>query len=134
MVKGQKGGRRGPQDQELGLSPGAAEPALAPALVLTYTDPSQTYYAPATPRVSAAKSTYTTQVTVANPTAAAWGTNWQLGYHWVANDGTTLVSTPTTPVYTALPAALSPGAQAALPDTVATPATATGVASTRSGQ
>ena len=28
----------------------------------------------------------------------------QLGYHWVDSDGTTLVSTPVTPVYTALPA------------------------------
>src|SRR5215469_1582083 len=57
-----------PQDQELWLSPGAAEPALRPELVITYTDPaSQTYEAPATPKVSAAKSTYTTQVTVTNP-------------------------------------------------------------------
>src|SRR5260370_19346929 len=133
MVKGQKGGRPGPQDQELWLSPGAAEPALRPALVLTYTDPAQTYYAPATPRVSAAKSTYTTSVTVANPTAAAWGTNWQLGYHWVANDSTTLVTTPVTPVYTALPATLNPGSQAALTETAPTPDTVTGPAGTRSG-
>src|SRR6266851_3100472 len=133
MIKVQNESSTGPQDQELWLSPGAAEPSLAPALVLTYTDPSQTYYAPATPRVSAAKSTYTTSVTVANPTAAAWGTNWQLGYHWVANDGTTLVSTPATPVYTALPAALNPGSQAALTETVATPDTVTGAAGTRSG-
>jgi RHS repeat-associated protein len=133
MIKLQNEASTGPQDQELWLSPGAAEPALAPALVVTYTDPAQTYYAPATPHVSAAKATYTTQVTVTNPTAAAWGTNWQLGYHWVANDGTTLVSTPTTPVYTALPATVNPGSQAALTETVATPDTVTGAASTRSG-
>src|SRR5216683_2451639 len=133
MIKVQNEASTGPQDQELWLSTGAAEPALAPALVLTYTDPSQTYYAPATPHVSAAKSTYTTQVTVANPTAAAWGTNWQLGYHWAANDGPTLVTTPATPVYTALPAALNPGSQAALTETVATPDTVTGAAGTRSG-
>ena len=134
MIKVQNEASTGPQDQELWLSPGAAEPALAPALVITYTDPaSQTYEAPATPKVSAAKSTYTTAVTVTNPTAAAWGTNWQLGYHWVANDGTTLVSTPTTPVYTALPATLNPGSQATLTETVATPDTVTGAAGTRSG-
>jgi len=133
MIKLQDESSTGPQDQELWLSTGAAEPALAPALVVTYTDPAQTYYAPATPRVSAAKSTYTTQVTVTNPTAAAWGTNWQLGYHWVANDGTTLVSTPTTPVYTALPATVNPGSQATLAETVATPDTVTGAGSTRSG-
>ncbi|HEX9030339.1 MAG TPA: DNRLRE domain-containing protein, partial [Streptosporangiaceae bacterium] len=133
MIKVQNEASTAPQDQELWLSPGAAEPALAPTLVVTYTDPSQTYYAPATPRVSAAKSTYSTQVTVTNPTASAWGTNWQLGYHWVANDGTTLVSTPTTPVYTALPATLNPGSQATITETVATPDTVTGVAGTRSG-
>jgi YD repeat-containing protein len=133
MIKLQNQASTGPQDQELWLSTGAAEPALAPELVVTYTDPAQTYYAPATPHVSAAKSTYTTQVTVTNPTAAAWGTNWRLGYHWVANDGTTLVSTPATPVYTALPATLNPGSQAALTETVATPDTVTGAASTRSG-
>src|SRR5262249_8483169 len=134
MIKLQNEASTGPQDQELWLSTGASEPALAPALVVTYTDPaSQTYEAPATPKVSAAKSTYTTQVTVTNPTAAAWGTNWRLGYHWVANDGTTLVSTPTTPVYTALPATVNPGPQATLTETVATPDTVTGAASTRSG-
>ena len=120
MIKVQNEASTGPQDQELWLSTGAAEPALAPALVVTYTDPAaQTYEAPATPKVSAAKSAYTTQVTVTNPTAAAWGTNWQLGYHWVDSDGTTLVSTPATPVYTALPATLNPGSQATLAETVA---------------
>jgi RHS repeat-associated protein len=133
MIKLQNESSTGPQDQEVWMSTGAAEPSLAPALLVTYTDPAQTYYAPATPHVSAAKSTYTTQVTVANPTGSAWGTNWQLGYHWVTPDGTTLVTTPTTPVYTALPAALNPGSQAALTETVATPDTVTGTAGTRSG-
>jgi len=65
MIKLQNEASTGPQNQELWLSPGAAGPALAPALVVTYTDPaSQTYEAPATPKVSAAKSTYTTAVTV----------------------------------------------------------------------
>jgi RHS repeat-associated protein len=115
-----------PQEQELFLDTSAAEAALRPELVVTYTEPTpeDTYYAPDTPQVSAAASSYTTDVTVTNTTTSTWSRkDWALSYHWLAPDGTD-VTTSSDVAETALPSDLAPGAQATLTATVDTPATA----------
>jgi RHS repeat-associated protein len=102
-----------PQEHTLFAGPGTAEPALAPALVVTYLDPTSanTYYAPTTPTKMAPGSTYTVPVTVNNTTTSTWAAaSEKLTYHWTLPDGTDVTNTGNQ-LTTALPADMAPGSQ-----------------------
>jgi YD repeat-containing protein len=109
------------------LSSEAAEPLLRPTLQVTYLEPTaaSTYHAPTSPALVAPATTYTTPVTVSNPTLTTWTTTgWELSYHWVRPDGTE-VSDPSNQVATALPQDVSPGETVDIAAQLKTPVSST---------
>jgi RHS repeat-associated protein len=113
----------GPQERTLFAGTSTAEPKLAPALVVTYLDPTSenTYYAPTTPAKMAPGSTYTVPVTVNNTTGSTWAAASQkLTYHWTLPDGTDVTNT-SNQATTALPADLAPGSATTVNATVTPP-------------
>ncbi|WP_069462975.1 DNRLRE domain-containing protein [Actinacidiphila rubida] len=117
-----------PQERTIFAGPATAEPALAPALVVTYLDtsPGSTYYAPTTPSGMVPGTTYTVPVTINNTTAAAWSASSEvLTYHWLLPDGTD-VTTSGNQLQTALPADLVPADTVTLNAQVTPPAVADG--------
>jgi RHS repeat-associated protein len=106
------------------LSSEGAEPLLRPTLQVTYLEPTaaSTYYAPANLTLVAPAGTYTTPVTLSNPTTTTWTpAGWELSYHWVRPDGTE-VSAPSNQVATPLPEDISPGETVDVTAQVKTPA------------
>ncbi|WP_075018058.1 DNRLRE domain-containing protein [Actinacidiphila rubida] len=102
-----------PQERTLFAGPNTAEPLLAPALVVTYLDPTpgDTYYAPTTPTKMAPGTTYTVPVTVNNTTNSTWAASTeQLTYHWTLPDGTDVTGSGNQ-LTTKLPADMAPGSQ-----------------------
>jgi RHS repeat-associated protein len=113
----------GPQDQELFLDTSAAEPALRPELVVTYTDPTpeNTYYAPQLPDPMSSATSYTVPVTLTNTTATTWAkADWVLSYHWLLPDGTD-ISDSSDQQQTPLAADMAPGSVATINAAVKTP-------------
>ncbi|NUP48289.1 MAG: DNRLRE domain-containing protein, partial [Catenulispora sp.] len=105
-----------PQERTIFAGPATAEPALAPALVVTYLDTSteSTYYAPSTPTSMNPGTTYSVPVTVNNTTASTWSAaNVVLTYHWLLPDGTDVTGTGSQ-LQTALPSDLGPAATVTL--------------------
>ena len=103
------------------LSAEAAEPLLRPTLEVTYLEqtPESTYYAPQTPTQVAPASTYTTPVSVSNPTQAVWKTtDWQLSYQWTRADGSAVAGSQ---AVTPLPADIPAGGTVDMTATVTTP-------------
>ncbi|GIF23486.1 RHS repeat-associated protein [Actinoplanes tereljensis] len=107
------------------LSAEAQEPLLRPTLEVTYLEqtPESTYYAPELPDGAPPATTFTTPVSVSNPTADTWtAADWQLSYAWTREDGEAV--TGSTEV-TALPADVPSGGTADLTATVTTPPSTT---------
>lgn len=112
-------------ERELFLDTSAPDQALAPELVVTYTEPSaaDTYYVPSLPSPMTSATSYTVPVTLTNTTASAWpAADWVLSYHWLTPDGTD-VSDASDQKQTALPADMAPGAVTTVSATVQTPDT-----------
>jgi RHS repeat-associated protein len=106
------------------LASEAAEPLLRPTLQVTYLEPTaaSTYHAPATPDLVTPSATYTTPVTLSNPTLTAWApATWELSYHWVQPDGTE-VSNTSNQVGTPLPEQIDPGETVDVAAQIKTPA------------
>jgi RHS repeat-associated protein len=106
------------------LSSEAAEPLLRPTLEVTYLEPTpaSTYHAPASPDLVAPAASYTTPLTISNPTLSTWTVaGWELSYHWLRPDGTE-ISNPANQVATALPEDISPGETVDLTAALNTPA------------
>lgn len=90
----------------------SSEPLLRPTLQVTYLEktPSSTYYAAATPDRMSPATTYTTPVTVSNPTSIPWtAADYELSYHWALPDGTDVTNTGNQ-VFTPLPRNIAVGA------------------------
>lgn len=112
-------------ERELFLDTTAPEQALAPELVVTYTEPTaaDTYYSPQLPSPMTSGTSYTVPVTLTNTTSAAWSaSDWVLSYHWLTPDGTD-VSTSSDQAQTALPEDMAPGSVQTINATVEAPAT-----------
>ncbi|WP_433363628.1 DNRLRE domain-containing protein [Actinoplanes sp. CA-142083] len=107
------------------LASEASEPLLRPALEVTYLEqtPESTYYAPQTPTDVAPASTYTTPVSISNPTPATWkAADWQLSYKWSRANGEAVAGST---AVTALPADVPSGGTVDLTATVTTPPSTT---------
>ena len=107
------------------LSAEAPEPLLRPTLEVTYLEqtPESTYYAAQTPTQMTPASTYTTPVSVSNPTQAVWKTtDWALSYQWTRADGSAVAGSQ---AVTALPADIPAGGTLDLTATVTTPPSTT---------
>ncbi|WP_127508968.1 DNRLRE domain-containing protein [Actinoplanes solisilvae] len=107
------------------LSAEAAEPLLRPTLEVTYLEktPESTYYVPELPEGAPPAGTFTTPVSISNPTGAAWkATDWQLSYRWTRADGAAVTGAQ---AVTALPADVPSGGTADLTATVTTPPSTT---------
>jgi YD repeat-containing protein len=103
----------------------SVEPGLSPYLQVTYTDPTLTYYAAATPSRLKAGETVTVPVTVTNTTATVWpAAATRLGYWWQRPDGTD-ATTSGSQVLTALPADLAPGQTVTVNATITAPGPST---------
>jgi hypothetical protein len=101
----------GPAQRVLFLSGEAAEPALWPKLIVTYSVPTaeSTYYAPETPKTTTAGEQRTVPVTITNTTTESWtAADHALSYHWAAADGTDVTSAENR-LETALPEDVAPG-------------------------
>jgi hypothetical protein len=112
-------------EQELFLDTSAAEAALHPELVVTYTDPTpeNTYYVPSLPDPMSSATSYTVPVTLTNTTTSTWSRkDWVLSYHWLLPDGTD-VSNSGNQVQTSLGADMAPGAVATVSASVKAPDT-----------
>ncbi|HEV3382911.1 MAG TPA: DNRLRE domain-containing protein, partial [Trebonia sp.] len=112
-------------ERELFLDTTAPDQALAPELVVTYTEPTSgdTYYSPSLPSPMTSGTSYSVPVTLTNTTAATWAAgDWVLSYHWLTPDGTD-VSVSTDQAQTALPAGMAPGSVATVNATVEAPDT-----------
>ncbi|HEY2671359.1 MAG TPA: DNRLRE domain-containing protein, partial [Rugosimonospora sp.] len=112
-------------ERELFADATAAESALRPALVVTYSEPTaaDTYYSPSLPDPMSSAASYTVPVTLTNTTSSTWpDSDWVLSYHWLAPDGTD-VSDSSDQEQTALPASMAPSAVATVNATVKTPDT-----------
>jgi hypothetical protein len=121
-------------ERELFLDTSAAEPALRPELVVTYSEPTaaDTYYAPSLPSPMSSATSYTVPVTLTNTTPSTWSSaDWVLSYHWLTPDGTD-VSSSANQAQTALPASMAPSSVASVNATVKTPDTS-GSGADRSG-
>jgi YD repeat-containing protein len=103
------------------LSSEASEPLLRPTLEVTYLEqtPESTYYAPQLPEGAPPATTFTTPVSISNPTGAKWkASDWQLSYTWTRPDGSAVAGSQ---AVTALPADVDSGATVDLTATVTTP-------------
>jgi YD repeat-containing protein len=99
-----------PQQHAIFAGTATANPAQAPALVVTYlgNSPGSTYYAPSTPSDMVPGTIYSVPVTINNTTAATWpAASEVLTYHWLLPDGTD-ITTPASQLRTPLPADLAP--------------------------
>ncbi|MEV6301232.1 DNRLRE domain-containing protein [Actinoplanes sp. NPDC051861] len=107
------------------LAAEASEPMLRPTVEVTYLEqtPESTYYVPDLPEGAPPASTFTTPVSLSNPTPAAWkATDWQLSYKWARADGAPVSGAQ---AITALPADVPSGGTVDLTATVTTPPSAT---------
>jgi RHS repeat-associated protein len=112
-------------ERELFLDTSAPEQALAPELVVTYTEPTaqDTYYSPSLPSPMTSGTSYTVPVTLTNTTSSTWpASDWVLSYHWLTPDGTD-VSTSSDQAQTALPADMAPSSVQTINATVEAPDT-----------
>ncbi|XVV09159.1 DNRLRE domain-containing protein [Actinoplanes sp. CA-131856] len=103
------------------LSAETAEPMLRPTLEVTYLEqtPESTYYAPQLPDGAPPATTFTTPVSLSNPTGATWkAADWQLSYKWSRADGAAVAGSA---AVTALPADVPSGGTVDLTATVTTP-------------
>ncbi|WP_158074084.1 golvesin C-terminal-like domain-containing protein [Micromonospora sp. CB01531] len=109
------------------LASEAEDSMFEPTLEVTYLEqtPESTYYAAKTPTNLAPAATYTTPVSVSNPTQAAWKTtDWELAYQWTRANGEP-VDEPGAVVATPLPADIPAGGTVDLTARVKTPASTT---------
>ncbi|MEU4564706.1 DNRLRE domain-containing protein [Actinoplanes sp. NPDC023936] len=107
------------------LSAEAGEPMLRPTLEITYLEqtPESTYYAPQLPEGAPPATTFTTPVSIANPTPSTWkAADWQLSYTWARANGEAVSGST---AVTALPADVPSGGSADLTATVTTPPSTT---------
>ncbi|MEU4428529.1 DNRLRE domain-containing protein, partial [Actinoplanes sp. NPDC024001] len=107
------------------LSAETAEPMLRPTLEVTYLEqtPESTYYAPQLPEGAPPATTFTTPVSVSNPTPTAWkAADWQLSYKWAWANGEPVSGSQ---AVTALPADVPSGGTVDLTATVTTPPSTT---------
>ncbi|WP_328472180.1 DNRLRE domain-containing protein [Actinoplanes sp. NBC_00393] len=107
------------------LSAESAEPMLRPTLEVTYLEktPESTYYAPQLPEGAPPATTFTTPVSVSNPTTTAWkAADWQLSYKWARANGEAVAGSQ---AVTALPADVPSGGTVDLTATVTTPPSTT---------
>ncbi|WP_344300529.1 DNRLRE domain-containing protein [Paractinoplanes deccanensis] len=107
------------------LSSEASEPMLRPALEVTYLEqtPESTYYAAQMPEGAPPATTFTTPVSISNPTPATWkATDWQLSYKWARANGDPVSGST---AVTALPADVPSGGTVDLTATVTTPPSTT---------
>ncbi|WIM97628.1 DNRLRE domain-containing protein [Actinoplanes oblitus] len=107
------------------LSAEAAEPMLRPTLEVTYLEqtPESTYYAAQLPDGAPPATTFSTPVSISNPTPSTWkAADWQLSYKWSRADGEAVTGST---AVTALPADVPSGGTADLTATVTTPPSTT---------
>jgi YD repeat-containing protein len=109
------------------LASEAEDSMFAPTLEVTYLEQTaeSTYYAPSTPAQVAPGASYTTPVSVSNPTQAAWtAAEWELSYQWARANGEP-VDDPAAQAVTPLPADIPAGGTVDLTAQVKTPASST---------
>lgn len=106
------------------LNSESPEALLRPTLQVTYLEKtaSSTYYAPTTPDLMSPATTYTTPVTISNPTATPWtSAAYELSYHWALPDGSDVTGS-SNQVATPLPSDIAAGATVDITAQVKTPA------------